>query len=133
MVNTFTLFLAVYMIADAIHDKLVIEGRANVTVKWKENAWHLVDSFIKGGISMYVLYLLGLRDWKMFLVYSVYFMFFRSIWFNLWLNLFRVNVNIWHLGNSGYEGWFTKRGKEKLFWVSGIATTILIYIIINII
>jgi len=117
-----TIFMSIYFLLDAIHDKYVIEGRGSVTNSEKELMWHLVDALIKGSVSIFILFLLGyVFSWGTFFMYLFYIAFFRAIWFNFFLNLFRNGVGLFHIGNSGFEGIFVS--VKWLYWV----TCIIIY------
>ena len=129
MIEQFTIFLAIYFMADALHDKYVIEGRKVIDYQ-KDRIWHLIDSLIKGGVGAYVLYLMGLRNIFTFALFITYLMFFRALWFNFWLNVFRINIGIWHLGKAGIEGWFVKRNLGYLYWILAFVGTVVLYLIL---
>lgn len=133
MLNIFTLFLAAYFLLDALHDKFLLEARPIISDRSKDRLWHFIDSVIKGGVAMLVLYLMGLKSLWLFGLYAVYFMAFRAFWFNFWLNLFRKNVFAWHLSNSGIEGYFVKQFGVKAYWFSAFFTILLLYTILKLI
>lgn len=82
---------------------------------------------------MYFLYLMGQRNIFQFVLYSSYFMFFRSVWFNLWLNVFRDNVRTWHLSKNPktLEGKFNIKNLGWLYWLLGFIGTVLLYLTLN--
>jgi len=129
MIN-YTLFLAVYFMLDALHDKFVIEGRGAVTVKWKEKAWHIVDAIIKCFVGVVVYhYMIGVTTYIELGLVIGFIGFFRAWWFNSWINIFRGIKNIFHLGNTPPEGWFKKC--EWLYFLICFSLSILLYLILN--
>lgn len=131
----YLIFLLIYYNLDAFHDADVIHGRGNVTNKKRENRWHITDTIIKSLVSFAVFLML-------FIIYNdfVFTRFLYSItiamlfsatlrawYFNLFLNLYRPNVKLLHLGEMGVEGWFKNKKLGLFYWLLCFGLSILLF------
>jgi len=130
MILQFTIFLLVYFTMDALHDKYFLAARPFIYDRGADRMWHRVDSVIKGGIAIFVLYLLGEVSLFNYALYAIYFMAVRSLWFNLMLNLFR-GLDFFHLSDRGIEGFIKERFSTTAYWLMSAFTVLLIFTIIQ--
>jgi hypothetical protein len=129
MIVYFTIFLIVYFTADALHYKYFLSARQIVYNRESDRMWHKIDSIIKIGVSILVLYLMGLETIFGFILYGIYFMALRALWFNLMLNLFR-GIELFHLSDYGIEGFIKEKFGATVYWMCSVFSVLLILTII---
>lgn len=90
----FLAFILIYFMSDALHDVWVkkesdarLKGELGKAKKYS-SLWHALDAMIKGGVTVFVLYLMFGIDWWVLILIGLS-LAIRWIWFDLWWNIFR--------------------------------------------